>query len=138
MIHISQDSATRFITAGMEMQFAMSISDGAMSNDQLREAAETLLVTLKLARRRSDGLALVVDAVVALLLPHFSDGFPDDPVEGDAVLTYAVALAALKLFCDHCDQGEPLEDLVDDTHWIPSVVALAVNTFTDVTRRNAP
>jgi hypothetical protein len=58
-------------------------------------------------------------------------------VERDGILPYAVAMAALKLFGDHSDQGKPLEDLVDDANWIPSIVALAVNTLSDVTRRNA-
>jgi hypothetical protein len=55
-------------------------------------------------------------------------------VENDAVLSYAVALAALKLFGEHCDQGKPVEELVDTENWIPSIVALAVNTFSEVTR----
>jgi hypothetical protein len=136
-IQDSQDSAARFITAGMAMRFAITLADDEMSTAEAREVAETLLVTLKLARRRSVGPALVVDALVTQLLPHFSEGFPDDLVENDGVLPPAVALAALKLFSDHCDQGKPLDELVDAANWIPSIVALAVNTLSDVTGRHA-
>jgi hypothetical protein len=68
-----------------------------------------VLVTLKLVQARADGLTLVVDALVAPLLPHFSEGFPDDPVPGD---------------------------VVDDANWIPSVVARAVSNFCEVTGRD--
>jgi hypothetical protein len=70
VIQGGKDAAARFITAGMEVELATTISGRSdMSIDQLREAAETVLVTLKLARRESEAPALVVDALVARSCP---------------------------------------------------------------------
>jgi hypothetical protein len=133
VIRGGKDSAANFITGALGVQVAISLLDD-MSTDQAFEAAQTVLVSLKLARRRPKRPAVVVDALISELMPHFSEGFPDDPVKTDAVLSLAVALAALKLFSDHCDQGRPIEELVDAADWIPSIVALAVNTLAEVTR----
>jgi hypothetical protein len=42
-----------------------------------------------------------------------------------------VALVALKRFSDHCDQGRPLEELVDRPDWVPSLVAHALRLLAE-------
>jgi len=122
--------AASWIAAAMAIRCAATVFDDAPASEAADDAND-VLVELKLARKVPNGRSVAVDALVGELAPRFSKGFPDDPVPSDAELPMVVALVALKRFSDHCDQGRPLEELVDRPDWVPSLVAHALRLLAE-------
>jgi hypothetical protein len=128
----TKTTAGAVIAGALAIQVALSVFDDEPSEVAQKESLEVLLM-LKLVREVADGPPTPVDALVSALAPHFSRGFPDDPVEDDMLLVMTVAMIALKDLTglgstEHAD----VEVLVDRPGWIPSLVARAAELMSEV------
>jgi hypothetical protein len=88
-----------------------------------REGAVAFLLRVRLLAL-IDGRVTCNPALVSLLMPHLSGGWPGTVRDRDRYLLAALALVAVEAWMDACRENVP--DALDDPDWLKTLVTDAV------------